>query len=493
MYYIINQTNQIVAVDHALLDHLHISDSETFYKKIILEEVTVDLIDSHANITVDGKIYGLQASSHPLSGVLGEITLISLKAEEGEENALESSPLIDLEDEESALKHLLDEVDAEEEIKEEAPAEEEMISLDTIDLFDAPEETTQESTPIQESPQETASDAVMELFDVSETPSDTETTPETLTIQEEEGSQDDDLFELILPSDADNAIAEIAPEETGDISTPSAEAQRETEEESRPIYIDIETISKKIGISIDDYNLFLNEYIDTALTFEEALQSNNESEKTEALNTLLHLSNVLHLPYVGELLNRIQDAQESEKESAIEAFFSALGRLTTSQFDDGKVPQEEETVTLEEPVTEVLTIEPSENTEEETKEEESGLKPTIDLSDVKPIHFDFQLEEAAKDLSLPVELIEEFVNDFIVQAHEETEKMIDAYRKGDLETVQKIGHLLKGTSSNLRITPLADTLYEIQFNDDIDRVPELVRHYWGHFLSLENQIKLISK
>jgi len=70
--------------------------------------------------------------------------------------------------------------------------------------------------------------------------------------------------------------------------------------------------------------------------------------------------------------------------------------------------------------------------------------------------------------------------------------MLAAYEKGDLETVQKIGHLLKGTSSNLRINPLSDTLYEIQFNEDIERVPELVRNYWAHFLSLENQFKLIS-
>ena len=70
--------------------------------------------------------------------------------------------------------------------------------------------------------------------------------------------------------------------------------------------------------------------------------------------------------------------------------------------------------------------------------------------------------------------------------------MIQAYQRGDLETVQKIGHLLKGTSSNLRITPLANTLYEIQFNEDIERVPELVKNYWGHFLALENQMKIIS-
>ena len=78
-------------------------------------------------------------------------------------------------------------------------------------------------------------------------------------------------------------------------------------------------------------------------------------------------------------------------------------------------------------------------------------------------HFDFQLEEAANDLSLPVELIEEFVHDFIEQAHIETKKMLEAYEEGDLAKIQAIGHLLKGASSNLRINALSDTLYKIQF------------------------------
>ena len=117
---------------------------------------------------------------------------------------------------------------------------------------------------------------------------------------------------------------------------------------------------------------------------------------------------------------------------------------------------------------------------------------TLDLSDVKPIHFDFQLEEAANDLSLPVELIEEFVNDFIDQAREETEKMLQCYEEGDLDAIQKIGHLLKGTSSNLRIKPLADTLYKIQFCEDSNHLEHFIRDYWGHFLSFEIQIHAIS-
>ena len=118
---------------------------------------------------------------------------------------------------------------------------------------------------------------------------------------------------------------------------------------------------------------------------------------------------------------------------------------------------------------------------------------TIDLSNIKPIHFDFQLEEAANDLSLPVELIEEFVNDFIDQAHIETEKMLEAYEKGDLDAIQKLGHLLKGASSNLRINPLSDTLYQIQFCEDSSQLEDLIKDYWGHFLSFEIQINALSR
>ena len=71
--------------------------------------------------------------------------------------------------------------------------------------------------------------------------------------------------------------------------------------------------------------------------------------------------------------------------------------------------------------------------------------------------------------------------------------MLRAYENGDLETIQKIGHLLKGTSSNLRINPLADTLYKIQFCEDSSQLEDLIKEYWAHFLSFEHQINIISK
>ncbi|OYY55017.1 MAG: hypothetical protein B7Y52_06355 [Sulfurovum sp. 28-43-6] len=115
------------------------------------------------------------------------------------------------------------------------------------------------------------------------------------------------------------------------------------------------------------------------------------------------------------------------------------------------------------------------------------------MEGIKPIHFDFRLEEAANDLSLPVDLIEEFVHDFIEQAHVETQNMLKAYEKGDLDAIQKIGHLLKGASSNLRINALSDTLFRIQFCDDSSLLESYIKDYWGHFLSFEIQINALAK
>jgi hypothetical protein len=137
-------------------------------------------------------------------------------------------------------------------------------------------------------------------------------------------------------------------------------------------------------------------------------------------------------------------------------------------------------------------MEVPEEVEEELPEGSFGMLTMEDLDEVKPIHFDFRLEEAADELSLPVELIEEFVNDFLVQAREETVNMLDSYRAGDLDRIQKIGHLLKGASSNLRINPLADTLYEIQFCEDPSQLEGLIKNYWAHFVSFEKQIKMTS-
>ncbi|RRS32940.1 MAG: hypothetical protein P794_00030 [Epsilonproteobacteria bacterium (ex Lamellibrachia satsuma)] len=318
--------------------------------------------------------------------------------------------------------------------------------------------SSEETEPLEEETEKKKTENEKELFDLIMPSTEEDLLPmETLEKEEaaisEKAEEKNELFDLILPSEAESAIHEIA----------------ETEEDTSPIYVDTEDISQKIGISSEDYNTFLNEYIDTALSLEKDLQSGQEEKRTNAIDMLSHLSNVLHLPIITEIITQIENASEADQDKYIESLYATLARLTTFKPEKKK----EKTKSPETPSVKYFS--------------------SINLDDVRPIHFDFQLEQAAKELNLPVELIEEFVHDYIKQAHEETEKMLEAYEKGDLKTLQKIGHLLKGAASNLRIEPLAETLYKIQFCEDITKMEDLIKNYWAYFLSLETQISLTSK
>ena len=401
MYYIVNQTDHIIAADSDFLKLFSASSIDDLHKNIALGTIEITSpLENGTSITISDKTTSYSSTSHTLSGVLGELTLVEISDVQAKETTLDSDTII---------------------------------YDDEISILD---------------------DEPITFNDV---------TPEVETAQKEEISilEDDEPFDLI--SEEETPSTETIKEVPEADDTATVKALDDT-----PIYIDIEDISQKIGISSDDYNSFLNEYIDTALTLEEDLNSSEAKQKSHAIDTLSHLSNVLYLPVITDIVEKIQNSSDDAQNENIQALYHTLARLVTSSTE--KI----ESVTIP----------------KVTKTTSSESFGTIDLSDVKSIHFDFQLEEAANDLSLPVELIEEFVVDFIEQAHEETKKMLEAYEEGDLDTIQKIGHLLKGTSSNLRINPLSDTLYEIQFCEDSSKLEALIKEYWAHFLSFEHQINV---
>jgi len=385
MYYIINQNNQIIAIDPSLSIFLEVKNIDELYRNIALGDINFSAVeDGKVTISTAQNEKTFDVENTDLSSMLGNMTLVQVQISR----------------------------------------EESMVIND-------------ETAPIEE----------------------------LLAIETAEENENE-LFDLVLPDTL---------EETIDEETITEDKEEEPADDSQaPIIIDIEKISQSIGISTEDYNTFLNEYIDTALSLEADLQSAQEEKRSYAIGTLSHLSNVLHLPVINQIVAQIKNAAADDQNRYIESFYTALARLTTTQPDT----QEEEPLFVQERVSTPVTM------------ESFG---TINLDDVQAKHFDFQLEQAAKDLSLPVELIEEFVIDFIAQAHTETKKMLEAYEKGDLDTIQKIGHLLKGASSNLRINPLADTLYEIQFCEDSSKLESLIKQYWALFLSLEIQINLTTK
>ena len=389
MYYIVNQTDHIIAADNDLLDALSVSSLNDLQKEIALGKIELSSpYRREIHITIEGERKIYSSESHTLSSLLGDMTLV--------------------------------------EIKEEATNEEE-IAIPESDL---------------------------------------------ISLKDEIEIEEETLFETQKPQENEELLSLIEADEPLSLISDDVAEKSDTEEdlmsETASVLVDIQSISQKIGISEEDYDRFIKEYIDTALTLEDDLKSNKETLRSQAIDTLSHLSQVLHLSPLMPSIQEIQKADDTTRGQHITAFYNTLSRV----------------VTKEEASSANIEVKPR------PQGESFGH---LDLSDVKPIHFDFQMEAAANDLGLPLELIEEFVIDFIDQAHIETEKMLEAYQDGDLDKVQKIGHLLKGTSSNLRIKPLADTLYNIQFCENSTELEDLIKIYWGHFLSFENQINITLK
>ncbi len=466
MYYIVNHTNHIIAADKALLELLSVDTIGELHQNIALNSISLEITnDDEVDIStlVGSTTYAI--STHTLTSVLGDMTLIVINDSKEVSDKSDMGTFTTDENDFSLL-------------------DDEPITFNDGPVT-LPSETREEEETISILEDDKPFDLIMDdepfiLDEVEEPAPEVEEPAEIKTVEEEEKHPEE------TETETETATATATATETETETATATDSSIKTEdtedtEDNTPIVINVSEISQKIGISEEDYNAFLNEYIDTALTLEEDLKSTQTKKRSHAVTTLSHLSHVLHLPVINQIITDIEKSDENEQSTLIRSFYNTLARLTTSEQKISETQEIPDTI--------------SEKPEETPKEEAAVSKSfgTIDLSDVKPIHFDFQLEEAANDLSLPTELIEEFVIDFIDQAHVETENMLRAYENGDLDTIQKIGHLLKGTSSNLRINPLADTLYKIQFCEDSSQLEDLIKEYWAHFLSFEHQINIISK
>jgi len=474
MYYIANQNGEIIAADLAFMDSIDANNIGDLYRRIALGELDFQLpSETKLQISQGQQTNEYTIKQSRLSSILGEITIVEILPDVNDDDVLQDTKSLSVESEADHVESLVTPE------HNEAPASEikEEIKFDLENLLKEAEGET--------FPKEETDESIQAL--------------DPLHIQEEKeelhlSDTDEELFDLLLTEEASESSEEIleVPE------APEIQKVSDTEQpthkqlsENAPILIDIQMISQKIGIDPDDYITFLDEYIDTAIQLENDLLSPDTHIRNTAIKTLSHLGKVLHLPEVNDIIESISNTPDAQnRHSRIEEFYSILSRLTTHQEHSHFLSTPE------------LNTEASDEIPVNTKDNVFSTAAAeittegfghIDLSGVTPIHFDFRIEEAADDLSLPPELIEEFVQDFIVQASEETPKMLEAYQKGDMETIQKIGHLLKGAASNLRIVPLAETLYEIQMCNDSSQLEKLIKNYWAHFLSFENKMNISSK
>jgi len=274
------------------------------------------------------------------------------------------------------------------------------------------------------------------------------------------------------------------------------------------IYLDVYKISEEIGLSVNDYKLYLDSFIDQSIIDEERLLEGND----KVVKNLSNLALTLKIPHINILLLKIQKLSHRERMPLIDKYYTKLALLTLEKpenYEDEELDNiVEEDKSQKEDKEEILNARFTDlfkNVESPAKQVENNSpeksKKTIEKLNVKQISLDnvpklpiaYSPQTAADELNLPVVLIEEFVDDFIEQARQDKDHLLTSYYQHDMDNIHELGHKLKGAASNLRINELSDILEEIQFCSDYEKLENLFVKYWGHFLSLEGYMQQLKR
>ena len=85
---------------------------------------------------------------------------------------------------------------------------------------------------------------------------------------------------------------------------------------------------------------------------------------------------------------------------------------------------------------------------------------------------------ASDELGLPIDLIEEFIEDFIAQAKEFKNSLYDSLKDADINNVKILSHKLKGVAANLRIEDAFDVLTIINTSEDTDIIHKNLNYFY---------------
>ncbi len=94
---------------------------------------------------------------------------------------------------------------------------------------------------------------------------------------------------------------------------------------------------------------------------------------------------------------------------------------------------------------------------------------------------------AADELGLPVDLIEEFIGDFIQQAHDFHDPLFDASNANDMDNIKTLSHKLKGVAANLRIEDAFEVLSIVNTSHDIDEISANLKYFYHLLAKLEGK------
>ena len=116
---------------------------------------------------------------------------------------------------------------------------------------------------------------------------------------------------------------------------------------------------------------------------------------------------------------------------------------------------------------------------------------TIQTKEIEDDDFDYSYnydpQVASDELGLPIDLIEEFIQDFIAQAKEFKDELYSSLDEGNLENIQILSHKLKGVAANLRVEDAFNTLSIINTSSDISEVEKYLNIFYKIIAKLSGE------
>jgi len=117
----------------------------------------------------------------------------------------------------------------------------------------------------------------------------------------------------------------------------------------------------------------------------------------------------------------------------------------------------------------------------------------VTISEEEPIddNYDYDYtydpQVASDELGLPIDLIEEFIQDFIAQATEFKDELYSALEADDIDNVKILSHKLKGVAANLRIEDAFDTLTVINTSSDSVEIKSHIKTFYKIIAKLSGE------
>ncbi len=534
--FIIDQNNHLIAADTADLERWGFSDIldavRAFREGSLRFEKEVGILllpdDSSLTCRVEtlDSLLGTWYLCHPLREEISkeapvtpteteeELLQILPESQEEESTEAESAPSAISEEQsreaEKELEALLKLLPEEEETTPPSSETEEgtPLSLLTEEEEAATAATSEEAAISSENEEESSlleipmeeEEETLQLM--AEEPSETAPTSEAeapLALREEETEQTSPEEELPLaPEEETQENLTLEASEASEPLIPLPEAEEKAwlklEAAFKP---DLQTNALNLDLGTEEYTALVSDFVHDCRQMRGELLEGDATARREAASVLKDAVTLLQLSPIDRLLDMIESASSEERTEIVDTLDRMLERLeqpvaTSTGPSTVETARAAEKPTAAPEQAEMETPVAAEEKAETTPAVQPEVSTESFLKGVKPVPIEFSLQIAAEELNLPEDLVLEFINDFANQGHEYLPVLIDAYEKKDLDQLQKTAHMLKGAASNLRVEAMVENLYELQFDNDIERAPERIRKFAGQLMSLDNFLKQLN-